>query len=360
MTHGRQAVRGIGRRTIVGLTVLALASCSQLDGTASNESPTTPRGQALPAANAPAATARSATIPTTTPTRVGATTSAPATTKAPVAATTNAPPVPSTPTAPPVKTLVIIEENHTARSALSSMPALRTLAAGYGLATSYRAVTHPSLPNYLAIAGGSTFDIADDAGPAAHPVRGPSVFDAAIAAGATAKTYAESMPAPCAVAGTDTYAVKHNPWAYFADAGPQTNCRRYDVPAGTTTDGALKTDIMRGTLPTVGMLVPNLCNDGHDCSLVTADGWLHRWLAVIMRGPDYRAGRLSVIVTFDEDDYSGDNNVLTVIIAPGTRSMSRGRRLTHYSLSRYLCDIAHAGPLGSAVRARSMRPMFHL
>ena len=37
------------------------------------------------------------------------------------------------------------------------MPYLAGLAGEFGRTTAYRAVTHPSLPNYLAVAGGSTF-----------------------------------------------------------------------------------------------------------------------------------------------------------------------------------------------------------
>jgi acid phosphatase len=256
--------------------------------------------------------------------------------------------------------LVIVEENHSASEALRAMPHLAALAAAYGRTTAYRAITHPSLPNYLAIAGGSTFGVTDDAGPAAHPIAGASVFDAAIANGKPAKTYAESMPSRCSRASTDRYAVKHNPWAYFSSRASRTNCARYDVPAGTVTAGALHRDIQAGTLPTVGLLVPNICNDGHDCSLASADAWLHRWTAALTAGRDYRAGRLAIIVTFDEDDNSAGNTVLTVVVAPHTRGVAGSRAFTHYSMSRYLSEIAGVRPLRSAARAVSLRATFHL
>src|SRR5690349_6842465 len=47
------------------------------------------------------------------------------------------------------KLLVVVEENHSRRVALASMPYLRRLATRYGQATHYWAVTHPSLQNYL-------------------------------------------------------------------------------------------------------------------------------------------------------------------------------------------------------------------
>jgi hypothetical protein len=59
----------------------------------------------------------------------------------------------------PTKMLVIAEENHTETSALQQMPYLAALADAYGHTTDYQAVAHPSLPNYLALAGGSTFGV---------------------------------------------------------------------------------------------------------------------------------------------------------------------------------------------------------
>lgn len=146
--------------------------------------------------------------------------------------------------------MLFVEENQAESSALSDMPWLRRLANRYGRTTNYRAITHPSLPNYLALAGGSTFGVRDDNDPAAHHVHGPSVFDQAIAHGHTAKTYAESMPTHCDLVPVGRYAVKHNPWAYFSDARSRANCRHDDVPAGTTTAGALHRDIVHGRLPT--------------------------------------------------------------------------------------------------------------
>jgi len=85
--------------------------------------------------------------------------------------------------------------------------------------------------------------VTDDASPASHRIHGASVFDGAIAADRSAKTYAEAMPAPCAQQPAGRYAVKHNAWAYFADPAPHGNCQRFDVPTGTPTSGSLRSDI---------------------------------------------------------------------------------------------------------------------
>src|SRR5690349_14453438 len=78
------------------------------------------------------------------------------------------------------KVLTVVEENHGLAAARTGMPYLASLADQYGVATDYRALAHPSLPNYLAMTSGSTLGVRDDAGPSAHPVSGPSVFDLAL------------------------------------------------------------------------------------------------------------------------------------------------------------------------------------
>ncbi|MCU1593746.1 MAG: phosphoesterase, partial [Frankiales bacterium] len=76
---------------------------------------------------------------------------------------------PAAAASPPVsKVLTIVFENHGTASASSGMPYLASLGKTYGRATNYRNLTHPSLPNYLAMAGGSTFGVHDDNNPASH------------------------------------------------------------------------------------------------------------------------------------------------------------------------------------------------
>jgi acid phosphatase len=260
----------------------------------------------------------------------------------------------------PTKVLVVVEENHSAATALAEMPYLAGLADQYGQTSDYRAITHPSLPNYLAIAGGSTFGVTDDKAPASHPITQPSVFDEALAAGRSAGTYAEAMPQACALTADGRYAVKHNPWAYFSAPASRTNCQRFDVPAGTPEQGALHDDVLAGALPTIGMLIPDLCNDGHDCSLQVADDWLHQWLPFIMAGPDYRAGQLAIVVTFDEDDRTAGNTVLTTVIAPAVSKVVASTPLDHYSLSRYLAELAAVPPPGEAAGSTSLAKAFTL
>lgn len=258
----------------------------------------------------------------------------------------------ATVTAPRVtKVLVFIEENHSLAQMKSSMPFVYGLARTYAYASNYRAIRHPSLPNYLAIAGGSTFGVTDDKDPAAHRIRGASVFDQARRVGRTAKVYAESTPRNCALTSSGPYAVRHNPWTYFVDH--RTACRRYDVGLS-----ALTSDAAAGHLPTVGMVVPNLVHDAHDGSLAAADAWIRKQILAVQAGPDWQSGRLAIVVTADEDDHSQGNLVLTVVASKYQSHRVVTTPLNHYSLTRFIDDVAGTRYLRKAATASSMTAAF--
>jgi acid phosphatase len=244
------------------------------------------------------------------------------------------------------KILVIMEENHgTAAVFPSGMPYLWHLARRYGYASDWSAITHPSLPNYLAIFSGSAFNDPPDCDPGpgcAYPA--PSVFGQALALGKTARSYEESMPSQCDRSDSGTYAVRHNPWAYIP--GEAAACRSGDVPAGTPSGGALASAVRAGTLPNVGLITPNLINDAHDGTLGQADAWLRRWLPVIMSGPDWRHGRLAIAVVFDEGEPG--LQVPFVLIAPGLSGAVTRQPLDHYALTRLIDQVIGAPPLRRA------------
>jgi acid phosphatase len=260
----------------------------------------------------------------------------------------------TTPAAPQgiSKVLTIVEENEGSGSAKEGMPYLASLAETYGVATTYRSLAHPSLPNYLAMTAGSTLGVTDDHGPSSHPVPGPSVFDLALAQGHTAKVYAESMPNNCDTASSGRYAARHNTWTYFTDS---TRCKDLDVPADQ-----IDADVAAGELPDVGLLIPDLCHDAHDCALGQADGYLHDVMTTVMSGPDWQAGRLAVVVTFDEVDGDGAGNLLTVVAAPSLHLARVATPLHHYSWCRWMTDLVGAKPLRNGTNARSMGTAFQL
>jgi acid phosphatase len=317
-------------RLLAAMLMVAAVSCSS--PSASDDAPGHPRasGQDHPSS------------------RSGSTASAP----------TNLDPTSPAPSARVTKTLVVFLENHTLDQTQSGMAYLDTLAHQYGYATSYTAITHPSLPNYLAVAAGSTFGITDDNNPSAHPLTGPTVFGQALQHGKTAKVYADDEPTTCYAMDSGAYAVRHTAWPYFVDEASQ--CVAGQVPSGDAAGGQFAADATAGTLPTVGWLVPNLCNDAHSCPLAVADGWLKAMLAPVFAGPDWASGHLAIVITADEDDHSGDNTVLTVVAHPSLSGAVVTTPLNHYSLSAFLSQISGSDPLRQAVRAPSFAEAFGL
>jgi acid phosphatase len=267
-----------------------------------------------------------------------------------------------TATAPPAKVLVVIEENHSYAQMSAEMPYLFGLSKSYGYATDWTAITHPSLPNYLAIAGGSTFGINDDRNPAAHEGQigqAPSVFDQALDAGKSAGTYAQSMPSSvtCRLddypTGAATYAVRHNPWTYFPAS--RSRCQSRDL----SLDGfaaAAKGD----ALPNVTFLIPNLCDDAHNCPLAAADAFLQKTLPDVLASKDFTSGRLTVVVTADEDDRHSGNVVLTSVLSSHLSGKVVSTHLTHYSLTRYIAEVLGVTPLGDGRTAPDMKSAFGL
>ncbi len=251
------------------------------------------------------------------------------------------------------KLLVFVVENHSLDQMRAAMPYTAALGKEFAVATNYRALTHPSLPNYLAMTGGSTFGVNDDDPPSSHTTHQPSVFGQALSLGRTAKVYAEGMPGNCAAEDSGQYVVKHNPWAYYL--GERSSCARYDVPVTE-----LREDAADGRLPNAGMVIPDLCNDAHNCDLSVADHWLRAEIEAVMAGPDWLAGRLALVVTADEDDHQQNNLVLTTVAHPSLHGAVVATPLTHYSLARLYSEILAAAPLGEAAAAPSMATAFGL
>jgi hypothetical protein len=241
----------------------------------------------------------------------------------------------------------------------SSAPYFTSLARSCGYAANYYAVTHPSLPNYLAATGGSTFGVADDNYPSAHPIAGASLFSQVAATGRQWRAYDESMPSNCALTSSGTYAVKHNPAAYYT--GIRTPCRSWDVPLGSTSSGTFAQAMSAGTLPAFSFITPNLCNDMHDCSVATGDAWLSNWMPRILSSATYAAGRTAVFVTFDESDTAHHNQVSTIVVGRSVRAGTTSwTSFSHYSLLRTTEEMLGLSALRNAATAASMRSAFHL
>lgn len=268
------------------------------------------------------------------------------------------------------KVMVVVEENHGYDQIIGSpdAPYLNQLAATYGTATHVDAgypTGCPSLAAYIILTSGTDAGICDDRAPVAHPLHGDNLFRQVAASGRQWRDYAESAPGPCFLDnGKDgRYLVRHVPAAYYTDE--RHDCERWSVPMGDPQAGALHDDITAGTLPAFALLSPDACDDMHGADpcpadrVGTGDRWLRRWLPAVLHGPDYRAGRLVVVVTWDEGTGT-DNHIPTLVISPTTQHVKSGESFTHCSTLRTAEEVLHLPLLGCAAHAPSMTHPFNL
>jgi len=262
----------------------------------------------------------------------------------PAAAVDPAPSLLPTPTpspAPPPSpshVFVIVMENRSYSQAISS-PYIAQLAARYAVATGYHGVSHPSLPNYLAMTSGSTWGIVDDGW---HPLPAGGLGTQLTAAGVNWRAYMEGMTDGC-YNSPPPYALKHNPFAYYGS-----NCPAQVVPF---TQSGFAAD-MRGTVPRFVWITPNSCNDGHDCSNTVADQWLSQTVGVILASAAWQHNGL-LLITWDEGEDSS-NSVLTLVIHPSPLIHKSSLPYNHYSLLATIEDRLGVSRLGLAAGAKAM------
>ncbi|MEA2589821.1 MAG: phosphatidylinositol-3-phosphatase [Actinomycetota bacterium] len=245
-------------------------------------------------------------------------------------------------------------ENHSYGEVIgsSSAPYTNSLGHTYAMANNYFAIGHPSLPNYVALLGGSTFGITDDC-TSCHVSNSLSLANQLQAAGISWTDYQEGMPSAC-FTGPDSaagqYAKKHNPFVYFDSVVNNPAICSHVVPATQ-----LSGDIASGHLPAFTWITPNLCNDTHDCSVTTGDNYLAGLVPGLLQalGPH---GALFLIWDESDGDNSGccggkaaGGHVPAILAGEGVRKgASSSVAYDHYSVLRTLEDNWGLAELGSA------------
>jgi hypothetical protein len=233
-------------------------------------------------------------------------------------------------------------------------PYLNSLAAQYGLATNYNAITHPSQPNYLALFSGSTQGVTDDA---VHTLSATNLADQLDAHGRSWSVFAENVPLGCYTGatasggpdGSGNYARKHEPAISFEDI--------YSDPArcGRISDFSH----FDPAAADFELIVPNLCHDMHDCSVATGDAFLRGFVPSITNSAEFADSVL--FITWDEGitGTGGGGHAATLVISPlvppGTRSDIPH---THYSLLRTIENAWGLGCLANSCDANDLGEFF--
>lgn len=267
-----------------------------------------------------------------------------------------------------VTTMMLIwEENHSLGSVIGNpeAPEINALAAKCGLATGYTALTHPSLPNYMEMTSGrpyTSWPWYTDCDPTGTCTSGAkSIFSELAASGKQWRSFAESMGRPCGLASYGSYAARHNPAVYYTNI--RSECRSWDLPLGTPAAGGLH-QLLRGsgTVPLV-TVTPNVDHDMHDGTVGQADAWLKSWLPVVVGSSAYRAGRLAIVVVWDEGSGWGNeaSKVPLLVISASTKPGTRfGGRLDDYSVVRTIAQLTHVVAPGYSANAPSFAEPFNL
>ena len=249
----------------------------------------------------------------------------------------------------PVPTLehvvVIVFENKEASSVLGNpaAPTFNAYAHRYANLAEYYGVTHPSLPNYLALVSGSTQGISSNC--TSCIVSAPSLAGTLAAAGRTWKTYAEGLPIPGFTgARHGRYAKKHDPFLYFREVASSRVRRARVVPLGQ-----LAHDLRSGSFPDFSLVVPDLCHSMHDCTVAIGDAWLRR-----VAPPLLKQKKTAIFVLFDEGrtNAHGGGHVPALVLGTAVQPGSSYTEVTgHYGVLRTIEEAWGLPLLGHSAEA---------
>ena len=231
-------------------------------------------------------------------------------------------------------------ENHGSSQA-RNVGEFKTLADSYGDATQFFAHTHPSQPNYVYATAGTTCGITSDA---LATCSADNIFHQV--GDSQWRSYQESMARNCDITTSGPSPVKHDPARIFTNI----DCAANDLPLPSNPSFDRK----------FTFVTPNLCNDGHDCSIQTASDFLASFTPKVLNSPQYKAGNLLYVITFDEDEYTEGNHIYTALVNEASRGKSVS---THYDFCSLLAtteDLLKVRRIGCAAGAASMASAFGL
>jgi phospholipase C len=255
-------------------------------------------------------------------------------------------------TSGPDHLIVVVEENRSFEQIIGSpaAPFLNHLAAHGSLLTRSYAVTHPSLPNYVALLSGRL------------PIRGdcrrctfagPTLVDQLEADHISWAAYFQALPRPCSpVSQAGPYTEAIDPFMHAAGIRDHpSRCDRV-LPFGR-----FPADLAAGRLPTVVFVMPDLHHEMHSGPVRVADAWLHQFVGQLKADPVW-GQETRLVVTFDEsrdrdvrsccDGLGRGGRIATIIAGPRVPPGRDPTPYTHYSLLRSIEAAYGLGFLGHA------------
>jgi hypothetical protein len=195
----------------------------------------------------------------------------------------------------------------------------------------------------------------------AAPTQGINIADQLVGAGKSWKSYQENLPPYGAdrVNNSDglvsdvtqsepgmpkLYAVKHNPFVYFADVQNGSN---HKLSLTQVVDfHQLFADLKSGRVPNYSFIVPNQCHDQHGrgssemgtgCSvdqnaIAQGDAALSILITAIKNSPVWTKGNNVIVTVWDENDYSSLPNQVVAIV---DTNYARGGRTSNVKYNHF-------------------------
>jgi acid phosphatase len=251
----------------------------------------------------------------------------------------------------PPHVVLIVEENHGFGQIIGSRsaPFINHLAANGTLLTHYDAITHPSLPNYIALIAGSALGIHRDCRTCQIP--GTNLIDQLQAARISWKAYYQGLPAAgSSVTSAGAYTKSVDPFLHFSDISTAPARARRVVPFSQ-----LRVDLLRNRLPSFVVISPDLHHDMHSGTVASGDAFLRRLYRELRAAPALR-GKLRLVVTFDEGKQGrgvapvqGGGRVATIVVGSGVQGGTRDATpYNHYALLHSIEQLFGLPPLRHA------------
>jgi phospholipase C len=287
------------------------------------------------------------------------------------------------------RVFVIVMENHSLDEEIGGpnsdgtallTPFIAHLAATYGLETSYFGVTHPSLPNYLAMIGGDHFGVQNDRNSCFNPahraecnsVDATNLVDQFEQEHISWEGLFESMPSTGFLGaafpgkGDKLYAQKHNPFVYFQDIALNparlANLKPFIL-------SQLRTELSDPVSASRFIfIVPNQCSSQHgtdSCNtaaltVAAGDAFLAQTVPAIIGSPSFTE-RSVLFIVWDESHASdgccgagGGGRVPLIAVTKHGKPIRGAVPSNHYSLLATIEDGFGLPRLANAERAATL------
>jgi hypothetical protein len=228
--------------------------------------------------------------------------------------------------------VIILMENHSINEIYGPATYMTQLADQNFFMQNYSAISHPSEPNYLAIASGQTFEPTSD-DDNYHVFMGMNVVDGLESVSKTWTAYSESASGPCDTSNPD---IRHVPFIFFSDVATNSTRCNHIIPTTPNTDAETIAELNSATPSNFIWLTPNDTNNMHSSTVAAGDAYLKSLVPQILGSKIFMNNRGVLLIVFDEGSGSAtypSDPVYAVLAGPTVKKATKSMTLySHYSI----------------------------